>query len=208
MTHAAVGTGVRAMRKARDQSGHFHAVRFYVNQEALCRIVAEFLSEGLFSGEPGLVIGTPAHNAEILQQLAALRFDVDAIRAAGNLVFLDAQAMLAAFMVDGVPDSDLFKTEAAKVLERLSRGRTDLTVRAYGEMVDLLWKGGCTVAAVKLEVLWNQLAMTHDFSLLCGYAMGNFYKNAGISEICSQHTHAISADGSIAPLGESDRPIS
>ena len=34
--------------------------------------------------------------------------------------------------------------------------------------MDLLWKDGLTTAAVRLEMLWNQLARTQDFSLLCG----------------------------------------
>lgn len=47
-------------------------------------------------------------------------------------------------------------------------------------------------------MLWNDLAQTRDFSLLCGYAMGNFYKDAALEEICAQHTHALSASGEAA----------
>ncbi len=61
-------------------------------------------------------------------------------------------------------------------------------------MVDVLWQEHLTVAAIRLEVLWNQLAMTHDFSLLCGYAMGSFYKEAGMRDICAQHSHVIASD--------------
>ena len=43
-------------------------------------------------------------------------------------------------------------------------------------MVNVLWKDGMTGAAIKLEMLWNRLANTHDSSLLCGYAMCNFYR--------------------------------
>ena len=46
-----------------------------------------------------------------------------------------------------------------------------------------------SAAAIKLEMLWNHLANTHDFSLLCGYAMGNFYKDATIDDVCRHHTH-------------------
>jgi hypothetical protein len=42
-----------------------------------------------------------------------------------------------------------------------SRGRENATVRAYGEMVDLLWKDGLEEAAIRLETLWNELANTH-----------------------------------------------
>ena len=61
-------------------------------------------------------------------------------------------------------------------------------------MVDVLWQDGLTAAAIRLEMLWNQLAMTHDFSLLCGYAMGSFYKDAGMRDICAQHSHVIAAE--------------
>jgi hypothetical protein len=44
-------------------------------------------------------------------------------------------------------------------------------------------------------MLWNQLANTHAFSLLCGYAMGHFYKDANRDEICRHHTHVVSPDG-------------
>ena len=53
-------------------------------------------------------------------------------------------------------------------------------------------------AAIKLEMLWNLLANTHDFSLLCGYAMGQFYKDATIDEVCRHHTHVVSDSGAVA----------
>ena len=122
------------------------------------------------------------------------------MQAAGDLLLLDAREALAAFMVDGQPDAGRFTEMATDAITRACHGRKDCTIRAYGEMVDLLWKDGLTVAAVRLEMLWNQLAMTHDFSLLCGYAMGSFYKDAGVADICNQHSHVLSADGAAAPV--------
>jgi hypothetical protein len=46
--------------------------------------------------------------------------------------------------------------------------------------------------AVRLETLWNQLAQSHAFGLLCGYSMGHFYKDAAHQEICRLHTHVSS----------------
>lgn len=51
-----------------------------------------------------------------------------------------------------------------------------------------------------VEVLWNDLATRYSFALLCGYAMGSFYKETatrGYEHVCSQHTHVIGADGTI-----------
>ena len=61
-------------------------------------------------------------------------------------------------------------------------------------MGDVLWKGGKKVAAVRLETLWNELAQTHAFALLCGYAMGSFYKDAAQQDISGHHTHTLSID--------------
>lgn len=60
---------------------------------------------------------------------------------------------------------------------------------------DVLWKEGRDVAAIQIEMLWNTLARSRKFSLLCGYAMGNFYKDAHVQDVCRQHTHLVSADG-------------
>ena len=71
-------------------------------------------------------------------------------------------------------------------------------------MVDLLWKDGHEAAAIRLETLWNQLGSTHDFALLCGYSMGNFYKGAALDEIKGQHFHLVDDDGrrAISPAGD------
>jgi hypothetical protein len=136
-----------------------------------------------------------------VQELRARHFDVDKMQASGDLLLIDAREAMSAFMVDGMPDGELFKARTTEAIEKVGSGRTDCTIRAYGEMVDLLWKDGHTVAAVRLEMLWNKLAMTHDFSLLCGYAMGNFYKDASINEICQHHSHVIGAGGEKAASG-------
>lgn len=178
-------------------SGHFHAVRFYENKASLCRTVTDFLGEGIGLGQPGLVIATPAHREGLLAELRSRHVDVDKLQAGGDLLLLDAREVLATLMIEGMPDAKLFHVHLAAAIDRLCRGRRDCTIRAYGEMVDVLWQDGLTAAAIRLEMLWNQLAMTHDFSLLCGYAMGSFYKKAGMREVCAQHSHVIATESSL-----------
>jgi hypothetical protein len=65
-------------------------------------------------------------------------------------------------------------------------------IRAYGEMVDVLWKDGKPDAAIRLEMLWNRLAAKYGFALLCGYAMGSFYKQTKrFEDVCRQHAHIV-----------------
>lgn len=181
-------------------SGHFHAVRFYKDAAGLSRIVADFLVEGLAIDQPAVVIATPKHREAIRNELAARSLDVIQLQQEAKLYLLDAEQMLALFMVDGMPDAERFQNAMTPVLERACGGWKECTVRAYGEMVDVLWKGGHTVAATKLETLWNMLANTNRFSLLCGYAMGSFYKAAAVDEICSHHTHVVSSAGEAAAV--------
>jgi len=175
-------------------NGPFHAVRFYEDHDSLCRIVSRFIGEGLSLRQPGLVVATEPHAAGIVQKLADAGIDVENLKKQGELLVLDARQTLATFMANGQPDPDFFRGSANRALDRLSRGRNQ-TIRAYGEMVDVLWKDGMTTAAIKLEMLWNRLANTQDFSLLCGYAMGNFYKDASIDDVCRQHSHRVADDG-------------
>jgi hypothetical protein len=120
------------------------------------------------------------------------------LQADGQLFLLDAAEQLATFMVDGVPNASLFRDSIIPVIQQAAGARQDCVVRAYGEMVDVLWKSGQTAAATRLETLWNDLARTQSFSLLCGYAMGNFYKDSAVEEICAHHSHVMSENGKLA----------
>ena len=180
--------------------GHFHAVRFYENAESLARMVAGFVAEGFITGQPAILIATPEHRHATVQQLVTMGFNIEQLKTQGDLIILDARETLATFMADALPDADRFEETMMPLIDRACRGRVDCVIRAYGEMVDVLWKDGMEAAAIRLEMLWNQLANTRKFSLLCGYSMGSFYKNAGFEDIVSQHTHVVSPDGAVAAL--------
>jgi MEDS: MEthanogen/methylotroph, DcmR Sensory domain len=197
-----VGIIFRAMRADRpaDLAGHFHAVRFFKDDDSLCRIVGSFLIEGLTKAEPAVVIATPEHTTAIEECLRKASLDVVDLKRLGELITLDARKMLATFMADGVPNPGAFRDHIGGVITQVARGREQCTIRAYGEMVDLLWRDGLTAAAIQVETLWNQLARAHDFKLLCGYSMGNFYKGSAFDDIKGQHSHLTSDAGEHVPL--------
>ena len=177
-----------------------HAVRFYENDKSLAQIVAQFLSDGLAAGNPGIVVATPTHRGAILKELVGKSLDVVQLQRSHDLVLLDAQETLSIFMTNGKPEAEAFKNSMCEVIKTACRGRPNCTVRIYGQMVDVLWKNGQQEAAIRLEILWNQLANTQAFSLLCGYAMGHFYKDANFQEVCRHHTHVVSADGEMSAV--------
>ena len=189
----------RQTRPATD-SGHFHGVQFYNDPDGLCRIVGGFIGEGVDQGGLAVIIATPDHTARIESCLQRRGADVDALKRLGQLVTLDAGDTLKLFMTDGMPNPGAFRRTVGQILTDIRRGREHCTIRAYGEMVDLLWKDGHEAAAIRLETLWNQLGSTQEFALLCGYSMGNFYKGAALDEIKAQHSHLVDDEGAPAAL--------
>jgi len=182
-----------------------HLVQFYEKDEYLCDVVVTFLAAGLAAGQPAVVIATAAHRRAFVASLAFTGVDVDQARSSGQLTLLDAEETLGTFMIDDAPDGERFRRVIGGLLEE-KRGLNNTTVRAYGEMVDILWRGGNRRAALLLEDLWNDLQREQPFKLLCAYLLDGFYREAtGLHEICRTHGSVLSfspanvlADGSAA----------
>lgn len=178
-----------------------HAVKFYENETSLFTTVAGFLGQGLVDDQPAIVIATEAHRVSILRFLRGRLVNVKQAERRGDLVVLDAHETMAGFMVDGMPDAAAFDASVGQTIARLLKRRPRNTMlRAYGEMVDVLWKEGRSAAAIRLEILWNRLAAIHGFALLCGYSMGNFYKETRqFEQVCRQHAHVVPPNPPSAP---------
>ena len=174
---------------------HHHAVQFYGDDDSLFTTVARFLSQGFVDAHPAVIIATEAHRSSILDHLRGHLIDVDRAQQIGSLVVLDAHRTLDLFMDNGMPDQQRFEATVGRLIGGMLEGRQDrILIRAYGEMVDVLWKDGKSRAAIRLEMMWNKLAQHYGFALLCGYSMGNFYKETtGFEDICREHTHIIAA---------------
>ena len=178
---------------------HYHAVRFYEGEKSLAQITAKFLVEGLAVHHPAIVVATPSMRAALIIELTTQSFDVVELQRSGELALLDAKDLLSTFMIDGKPQAVKFNDKMCEVIDQACHGRSHCKVRIFGQMVDVLWREGQHEAAIQLEMLWNHLARNQAFSLLCGYAVGNFYKDANFEEICGQHSHVVAPDGHAQP---------
>jgi signal transduction histidine kinase len=165
---------------------HTHSVQFYESDDYLCGLVATFVADGVNLAEPAVIIATEAHRLGFAAQLRAMGIDPDQ----APITMLDARATLDLFMDEDMPDEERFRAAAGSVLEELSGGDAQ-RIRAYGEMVDLLWREGNPEGAVRLEELWNELADLYPFTLLCAYPMSNFDSEAHsamFERVCSTHS--------------------
>jgi hypothetical protein len=173
-----------------------HAVQFYRDDASLMKTLSKFLRDGLTAGQPLVVIATREHRAALTARMVEDGMQPNQFERGGGLWMLDARETLETFMVDGQPDPELFRVNVGSVIAAARGPRPAALVRTYGEMVDVLWKDGQPEAAIRLEVLWNALAASEHFTLLCAYAIGNFYKQTGgfdIGDVCDVHTHVLPA---------------
>jgi hypothetical protein len=173
-----------------------HSVKFYANEQSLYTTVAAFLGQALTDGQSGILIATKQHRSEMLHVLRGRKIDVAGALRVGNLVVLDASETLERFMVGGAPDERAFDASVGTLIGGIVAARDNhIMIHAYGEMVNVLWQDGQTDAAIKLEMLWNKLSARFQFSLLCGYAMGHFYRETKQFEsVCRRHTHVMPPD--------------
>ena len=178
-----------------NNGGHQHLVQFYHDDQALIRNVSKYLGKGLAQGEALVVIATPAHRKGFIRELEQDGLDPARAVRVGRLLLCDADEMLDRFMVEGQPDAELFANSAGTLIRELRQQLTQGGVRAYGEMVDLLWKAGNSRAAHRLEQLWNKLLSENGFSLLCGYQIdifGSEFQMGVLDDVLCAHTHVLS----------------
>jgi hypothetical protein len=169
-----------------DQSNK-HLVQFYQSDKNLLPPLYEYISEGLISGERCIVIATPVHREALVTMLETGGIDVEAVVAREDLVLLDAAETLKTLMPGGHFDPAGFLEKISSAMETAKRSGTP--IRAFGEMVALLWKSGDKQSTVKLEDMWNGLAKTYDFTLYCAYPALHFLwdETGARNEIKSYH---------------------
>lgn len=179
-----------------------HIVQLYQDRDFLATVVAEYAGEGLRRGDAALIVSRPENAQLFLTALGSRHVDVVEAMRRGQLILLDAEATLARFLKDGQPQWTPFREAVGGAIAEV-RLRFPV-VRAYGEMVDILWQRGDRDAAVQLEEFWNQLAGLQTFSLLCAYYLDNLDSTTyeGLHSICKVHSHFIPA-GDCERLDES-----
>ncbi len=190
-----VQTSPHGTRPAPTPSGG-HIVQFDEDEAALCDEVARFLGEGLAGGERVVAILRRSRHGAVATRLAARGLDVEEAGRRGEALFLDAAETLAEIMSGDAPTRERFERTIGPAIGPGPAGGKP--VRAYGEMVDLLWAEGKRTAALHLEQLWNGLCDANGMSLLCTYLLDGFVKASdgeAFGAVCAQHDVVRPASG-------------
>lgn len=170
---------------------HDHSVQFYEDEQFLADVIADYLYAGAEAGERLLVALTRERLAAVSDRLSERGLDTRRAIAEGRFIVLDAHATLAAIMCDGLPDRGRFERH---VLGSIARGGKQRPVRAYGELVDLLYMQGKRESAARLEQFWDEACARLPLKLLCAYAMTNFKRHEDSQDfqaICNSHSRVL-----------------
>ena len=172
-----------------------HAVHFYPLDNHLLESLVDYFSTGLNRGETCIAIATPNHLVSLNAELRARDINISEAIESGQYMMFDAAETLTSFMDNGLPDYHQFIELVGRIIQLSSeRGKP---IRAFGEMVSLLWEQGNQAGVIRLEEYWHDLVAKHDFSLYCAYPESLFddsttHKEA-FDKICSCHSLALAA---------------
>jgi signal transduction histidine kinase/ActR/RegA family two-component response regulator len=188
-----------------DMADSDHFVQFYETDEFLVESVSGYVGAALAAEDAAIIIATPDHRAAIQRELLSRGLDVSSAIERGQFLLLDAQETLAKIVVDDAIDPARFADVVGAAIVSVKQDRR--RVRAFGEMVAVLWAEGNPDAAVQLEEQWNELTKLYTFSLFCAYPMSGFggKAGAGFDAVCKCHTRVLPAESFASLLSADDR---
>ena len=186
-----------------------HDVQFYERDAEIVDAMTRYALEGLRNRAPVLVVATAEHRAALDAALSRQGVNLQAVQSQGRFVTFDAADTLRGFMVGDRPKPELFEAQIGGLLDSVLGGGRPIWV--YGEMVALLCARGNVAGAMELESLWNDLAESRQFSLLCGYPASMLDSAAleQVAGVCESHAHTLPPTGYRSPslIGPAGEPM-
>jgi len=164
-----------------------HVVQFYgSNHSALLRHLRRYVAQGLDAGDYVVVIANRALHDAV--------FAVNEITEDGRLELLDSEVALKQLFENGRLNPNRFDQFIGGMLRGVVASARSHRVRAYGDMVDVLWRRGRHADAIELERYWNDLQERLPFDLYCAYGIDVFstdFQAGKISPVLCEHTDVV-----------------
>jgi uncharacterized protein YhfF len=135
-----------------------------------------FARSGLRTGNGAISLATEGKRRALAGRLRTRGYDLDLARAEDGYIPIDVADALSTFIINGQREDARFNPLVTDLMMRANGN--ERRVRAFGEMVALLWSQGNSRATVALYELWNKRFEEGAFRLFCAYPHGDFSLDA------------------------------
>lgn len=187
--------------------GFWHCVQLYEEPAFLAATVASYAAQGLAARGAVIIVAQNCNRPLFEAEMAERGVDLEAVLSSGQLTILSAEETLARFVGGGWPDQAAFNESVGGVVRSAAAGGW-AGVRAFAEMAVLLWDAGHPAMALRVEQLWDELAETEKFSLLCAYPLRTFEgsdRAMGFLGVCDSHSLVLPSESYLDLSSEPDR---
>ncbi|HEY4876600.1 MAG TPA: MEDS domain-containing protein [Puia sp.] len=174
-----------------EQACSDHVVQVYENDETLINSLSKFVIGGIRMGDPSIIIATESHLHDLKNSIKDQGFDLEILQEQNLILPFDAWDVLSKFMINNWPDDSLFEKTISEIIDKVPLDSKK--IRAFGEMVSILWDEELHGATIYLEHLWNKFCSQHPLCLLCAYPKKAFQDNyaSSLQHICKSHSKMI-----------------
>lgn len=187
-----------------------HVVQLYSDDGFLIDVLSRFVGGALAAGDAAVVIATRSHHTELEKRMSANGVDTAKAVAQGRYFVLDVTEILPRFLVDGAVDDNRFNEVVSEVLIQAQKAVSykQGRIAIFGDLVASLWAEGKPAEAIQVEKLWNNLAKSYSFSLLCAYPLSGCSSDRHIEpflEMCGEHLSVIPSESYVLLSSEEER---
>jgi len=132
-----------------------HVVQIYEDDQVFLDLLTGFVGGGLKANECVIVIATAPHLAALDDRLSSEGFNVFELKLRDQFIPLNAEKTLEEFMINGWPDENLFRHMVTQLIFRAHKHKRK--VRAFGEMVAILWSKGLNGAKASADIKYRNV---------------------------------------------------
>jgi DNA-binding NarL/FixJ family response regulator len=186
-----VSAGLERIAQGDGLASHRHEVVFCSSDAVLIGAFSRFIAGELQEGNAVVAAVTAAHARSLESSLEASHVDVALAVRQQRYLPVNVSELLAKATVDGRPDPLRYLDAARELLTDVTRHAADhhSRVAACGEGTSIFWAHGDVEAAIQLEHLWDEIAMSRRIDMLCAYPLAAREENVpAIRTVCAEHT--------------------
>ena len=186
-----VSGGLERIAQGDSLASHRHDVVFCSSDAVLIGAFSRFIAGELREGNAVVAVVTAAHERSLQSSLEASHVDVALAIRQQRYLPVNVSELLAKATVNGCPDPLRYLDAAGDLLTDVTRRATDRHARvaACGEGTSIFWSHGHVEAAIQIEHLLDEIAMSRQMDILCAYPLAARDESVpAVRRLCAEHT--------------------